>query len=553
MKIKRYLTLGASVLAMAALTSAAGASVHKIYRPYNMVMKPIDPNKPMHHFGPHLAPYVAPPKAKSGTWTDVGCLPFKKGPWGEMLMTDGTVIILDYCTNPAQWYKLTPDSTGNYTDGTWTSIAEMPSGYSPLFFAQQVLPNGNVIINGGEYNDCDSDWGNGGALYDYTANTWSTVTAPSGWKSIGDAESVILPDGDYMLASCCFFSTGEDIIATISGTTVNWGTEEDTWSCNGGACMDEEGFTLLPDGDVFLVDVWNHTKTSDEYWIYDTSTASWTEEGSTPNYLSSTSTYELGPAPLTPLGGTEGTIIQYSANTTSGVNDIYSVANGTWTSGPVMKVSSTIYDMADAPSVTLPSGHVLVQASPGTFSTPSHFWEWSLGPSLTNKVSAWTATQVNDTKEADDTSSFEGNLLMLPTGQAMWDNSQATNEVSVYTPVGSPSSAWLPVVSSVATTLTVGSTGNTISGTNFNGFDLGGSYGDDAQQATNWPLVRFTNTSSGDVCFARSYNFSTMGVWTSGTTSATFDIPSGCETGASTLQVIVNGIASSGTAVTLND
>jgi hypothetical protein len=107
------------------------------------------------------------------------------------------------------------------------------------------------------------------------------------------------------------------------------------------------------------------------------------------------------------------------------------------------------------------------------------------------------------------------------------------------------------VVASVATTLTVGSTGNAISGTNFNGFDLGGAYGDDAQAATNFPLVRITNSSSGDVCFGRSYGFSTMGVWTTGTTTATFDLPSSCATGASTLQVIVNGIASAGTSVTL--
>jgi hypothetical protein len=108
------------------------------------------------------------------------------------------------------------------------------------------------------------------------------------------------------------------------------------------------------------------------------------------------------------------------------------------------------------------------------------------------------------------------------------------------------------VVSNVSSTLKVGSKANPISGKKFNGFDLGGAYGDDAQAATNFPIVRITNTATGDVCFGRSYNFSTMGVWTSGTTNAVFDLPSGCETGASTLEVIVNGIASAGVSVTLN-
>jgi len=329
---------------------------------------------------------------------------------------------------------------------------------------------------------------------------------------------------------------------------VTW-TTSDTWKCTG-YCMDEEGFTILPDGDVLAVDVWNHTSDSDDTWIYSPSSNSWAAGPDTTDYLSSTSAYELGSAPLTPEGPKGGTVIQFSANDSSGVNDIYSVSKGTWSSGPVLKVSgsNTIYDQADAPSATLPDGNILADASPGVFDSPSHFWELSI-----SKKGAVTATQVSDTKEAPSTSSFEANELVTPTGQVLWDNSQVTpNEVSLYTPVGKPKKAWLPVVSSVSTTLTVGSTGNAISGTNFNGFDLGGAYGDDAQAATNFPLVRITNNSTGDVCFARSYAFSTMGVWTTGTTNATFDIPSTCTTGASTLQVIVNGIASKGTSVTLS-
>jgi hypothetical protein len=52
----------------------------------------------------------------------------------------------------------------------------MPSGYSLLFFAQQVLPNGQIIINDGEYNAsgnaCGSGvWTNGGVPYDSLANS----------------------------------------------------------------------------------------------------------------------------------------------------------------------------------------------------------------------------------------------------------------------------------------------------------------------------------------------------------------------------------------------
>ena len=107
-------------------------------------------------------------------------------------------------------------------------------------------------------------------------------------------------------------------------------------------------------------------------------------------------------------------------------------------------------------------------------------------------------------------------------------------------------------ITGVSATLTVGSTGNAISGKKFNGFSQGATYGDDAQMSSNYPIVRITNNNTGDVCFGRSYNFSKMGVWTTGKMDAVFDIPASCETGASALQVVVNGVASAGVAVTLS-
>lgn len=524
MKSQRYFVTGVSAVALATAMFSADASAAFRHDPI--------PLKPLGHVGPYLPPYAAPKGHASGKWTNLsGALPFKNGPWGPMLLTDGTVLVQDFCTSPDQWYKLTPDKMGNYVNGTWSAIAAMPSGYSPLFYASQILPDGRMIVNGGSYNDCSVDFTNKGALYDPVANSWTSVTAPSGWSTIGDAQSVILPNGSYMLGDCC--DTAE-AIATISGTTVTWTTT----GAGKGDSNSQEGWTNLPGGDLLTVDVTN----AGYYEIYDTASGAWSTPGQTPDVL--TNGASIGPAVLRP----DGTVIQFTANSTSGKNDLYDVSAGSWTSGPVMKVGATTYVCADGPAALLPNGNVLVQASPGSFETPSHFWEFSR-----NSKGKMKLTQVNDPVEAPNTSSFEGNLLVLPTGQVFWDNSQVTpNEVAVYTAKGGPKSAWLPKVDSVSTTLTVGSTGNAISGKNFNGFSQGASYGDDEQMSTNYSLVRFTNNQTGDVCFARSYNFSTMGVWTTGTTNAVFDIPQGCETGMSKLQVIVNGIASKAVSVTLN-
>jgi len=400
-----------------------------------------------------------------------------------------------------------------------------------------VLADGRVIINGGSYNNCSPDWTNQGALYDPAANSWTSVSPPSGWSTIGDAQSIILPNGTYMLANCCD-NPGQQALASIKGTRVTW-TIQISYDSN-----DEQSYTPLPDGNVLMVDAKNYGADYNDYEIYDTSAGTWSLAGKTADFMGT----EFGAAPLTPEGPAGGTIIQFTGTNSPGVNDVYLIAKGKWKSGPVMTYQNTTYICDDGPSATLPDGNILVQASPGAFNTPSHFWEF--------KISAKghaTATQVNDPNGADASNSSEGNLLVLPTGQVLWDNSQVTpNEVALYKPKGKPDSAWLPVVQNVASTLAVGSTGNAISGTNFNGFDLGGAYGDDAQAATNFPLVRITNNGTGDVCFARSYNFSTMGVWTKGTTNAEFDIPGSCETGASMLQVIVNGIASAGVSVKLS-
>ena len=100
-----------------------------------------------------------------------------------LLLTDGSVIATHACSG--HWYKLTPDITGSYLNGTWTAIATMPSGYAPLFGGSGVLPDGRVIFEGGEYNDStqSGNCGNGvwtslGAIYDPVANTWTNVPQP---------------------------------------------------------------------------------------------------------------------------------------------------------------------------------------------------------------------------------------------------------------------------------------------------------------------------------------------------------------------------------------
>ena len=209
-------------------------------------------------------------------------------------------------------------------------------------------------------------------------------------------------------------------------------------------------------------------------------------------------------------------------------------ATSSWAAGPTLPSSE---DSADGPAVTLPDGNVLAQVSPGVFQKPSHFIELQAKTPTRVKI-----TQVNEPDSAPVQSSYEGRLMLLPTGEVLWGSD--VGDVEIYTPVGAPAKNSIPVITGSPTTVTVGSSNNAISGTGFNGLSFGGYYGDDAQMATNFPLVRITNKATGHVCYARTHDHSAMGISTGATTSTQFDVPASCEKGASRVQVVANGVAS---------
>jgi hypothetical protein len=474
-----------------------------------------------------------------GTWTAV-----TKAPPSEvahmLLLTDGSVLVNSFFfeSHADKWYRLIPDSTGSYINGKWVNAGTAPAGYNPLYFASEVLPTGDVVVIGGEYNNGSDAWTTLGAYYNPHTNAWTSLAAPTGWANVGDAQSVVLPNGKMMLADCC--STQQAILESLSPVTwTTTGTGKADWN-------DEEGWTLLPDGNVLTVDAYvdSYNKTGTNSELYTTSTGTWASAGSTIKQLwdssaacggSGSASYEEGPGVLRP----DGTIIWTGANRcAAGHTSIYDTATSTWTAGPDFP---TGLDIADGPASLLPSGNVLLNTSPGIFGTGSKFYEWD----------GTTMNPTTGPPNASVDSSYVGNMVCLPTGQVMFTD--FTSSVEIYTPSGTYNSAWAPTITHVAATLTHGTNNNLIAGTQFNGLSQCAAYGDDNQSATNWPLVRITNNSTGAVVYARTHTFSTMGVATgSALVRARFDIPATIGTGASTLEVVTNGIPSAAVAVTID-
>ncbi|MGH8323688.1 MAG: hypothetical protein ACRETD_07805, partial [Steroidobacteraceae bacterium] len=320
-----------------------------------------------------------------GTWTQGPSAPGNPPLSNPLLLTDGTVIAYVSCTGT--WWKLTPDFTGSYINGSWSQIASLPSGYTPRFFSSALLPDGRVIVEGGEYNTgCVEAWTNLGAIYDPLFNTWTSITPPTGWSNIGDAQATVLANGTYMQSNA--LSTHQ---ALLNPSSLTW-TATGTGKADGD---DEEGWTLLPDKSVLTVDAFTTGGCGTNTERYSPVTGAWTSAGSTPSILADCgagATFELGPQVLRPdgtavaFGGTTCGKSCLPLNTTVITpSAIFNSATSLWAAGPnIPQVSGNNYTLADAPAALLPNGNVLFAASPNynAFVFPTHFFEVSTANSI---------------------------------------------------------------------------------------------------------------------------------------------------------------------------
>lgn len=470
------------------------------------------------------------------------------GAGNPLLLTDGTILVQD--AGCQDWWKLTPDSRGSYINGTWTEMASLPADYSPLYHSSAVLPDGRVIIMGGEYNFFNAVWTNLGAIYDPVANTWNSVVAPPFFTgccgvpqpTIGDAQGVVLPNGTFMQANCC---TEQQALLNANDLT---------WTPTGAGKFDpndEEGWTLLPNGQVLTVDAYvpivgfTYDPNGTNSELYDPSTGTWHSAGSTIVQLFDSAaqcgglnnaTLEVGPMVLRP----DGTVFATGSNTCGlgfpGHTAIYSTLTGTWTAGPdfpTVKYHGKSYSLniADGPASLEINGKVLVMASPFYGSAPSFFLEWD-GTNL---------SFVPSTPNAPTDGSYYGNMLVLPTGQILLTD--FSNDIEIYTSTGTYDPAWAPEIAHAPASVRAGHS-YVISGRLFNGMSQGAAYGDDAQAATNYPLVRITNLATGHVFYSRTHDHSSMAVAYGGLVTTHFDVPVKQESGPSKIEVVANGIPS---------
>jgi Kelch motif len=439
-----------------------------------------------------------------------------------LLLTDGQVLVQDQGPNnsgASSWWLLTPSTSGSYRHGTWKQAASLPSGYGPISFASAVLPDGRVLIEGGEDNLGDnSAYSNRGAIYNPITNRWTPVRPPQNgtgeWSRIGDAPAAVLANGEFMIGASGY--SGTTVQAIFDEKTLTW-TPTGTGKADGN---DEEGWSLLPDGDLLTVDTADVPNSE----LYDPTTGSWRSAGPLPASIVDP-TGEVGPELLMP----DGVVFAAGGN---GKNALYVTTTGDWLSGPPFPViGGKQYDIADGPAAVLPDGNVLLEASPGDYHPPARYFV-SNGGSLQQVTAAPDSVQ--------EASSY-GYMLVLPTGEIL-ANSRYSG-LYLYEAGGRPKQDWRPAISSVSARLAAGKT-YTLRGRQLNGLTQGAAYGDDFQDATNYPLVSITNDARGTVTYARTFGFSNMSIAPHNSSSTRFTVPRSVRDGNSKLVVVTNGITS---------
>ena len=460
-----------------------------------------------------------------------------------LLLTDGSVMAHGLASN--NWWRLIPDPTGSYANGTWKQTASMLNDntltatqngptYGPVFFGSAVLQDGTVIVFGGEYNVQYTSTSAAVEaleiqLYDPVADSWTILPNPAGLTGIGDSPATVLADGRVLFGS----STSNAMTIFDPKTQAFFSTSAKNDSSG------EETLVLLPNGDVLTVQCTNIPNAE----IYTPSTDVWLQMGSVgatlpqscPGFVA-----EIGPAILLPNGkvfaiGASGATATY----TPGAAGIA----GTWAAGPALVDTSnnTLFPM-DAPAVLLTNGQVMLTASPSlpcNYPGPTTFFLYN---SATNKATITTGPSNNGQ------ACFQGRFLLTPSGEVLYSNQSST--VAVLPSVGGAKAGWAPTISICPNALILGHSYE-IFGTQFNGLSQACSYGDDAQMSTNYPIVRLQDPG-GNVYYLRTSNHSTMGVATGGATVSTFiHVPTNIPAGAYNLFVVANGIASAPFAVSV--
>jgi hypothetical protein len=441
-----------------------------------------------------------------GTWAPLASAP-PQSVNHPMLLSDGTV----YTDNGnGQCCRLTPDIHGGYRNGTWTHFATMNN--ARMFFASSLLTNGNIFVAGGEYGPGRRH----AELFDPLNNVWTRIPDPLPGPAFSDAMGKILPNGNVLVAPVSQF-----------GGCLIYNVARNTWQNAGSAKnQNEVCWVKLTNDSILTIDTGAQTS---EHFV--PSLDRWVPDGNVPVVVYGTGA-ELGAGFLLPngnvfyIGGSTNTAIYTPGSTPT--------LAGTWAAGPTMVFGTNRLGAVDAPAAMMSNGKILCALGPVSGGSPTSFYEYDYVANSFSPVNA-----PNGSSTYTPSAPFGTAMLTLPDGTVLFVGGQNSQSLYIYSPDGTPLAQGQPAIY----TLTENANGSYhLTGTNLNGISEGAAYGDDLQMDVNYPLVRLTNSVSGNVYFARTFNWNSTSVQTgSRVVSTEFELPQNLPSGTYSLVVLANG------------
>lgn len=457
-----------------------------------------------------------------------------------LLLTDGSVMVqTESPALPAQgvtktWAKLTPDSSGNYQNGTWSALASM--SLERQYYNSFVLPNGKVLIIGGQNTGptgAKTDTPRG-EIYDPTTNTWSSI-AQFPAATLGAGMATLLPTGKVMVA------------ATNTVDTYLYDPVSNTWSATGQRLnSDQHGqatWIMLRDGSVLAYSPSSPDNAPGRAQRYIPSTGTWVATGPVPVPLTSDALdRDIGTGTLLPNG--KALLIGANRNVV-----LYDPATNSWTVSqaggdfPVTPAIPKDISIQDGPASMLPDGKFLFVTGTPSLIQPSRLFEYDY---VTDHL-----TQATGIPGMDSIPPYTGRMLNLPNGQILFTMG---DKIHIASPTGAQMSALAPTVVRYDLKTVSPVTFNLI-GTQMNGHSEGSSYGSGAEMATNFPIIRLRDPATGLVKYITAKNW-TPGLARSSTEEMTveFDLPPAFSVdGIYQLSIITNGITSAEVTFKPND
>ena len=472
-------------------------------------------------------------------------------PSNMLLLTNGEVMAL---TSPSSgmpdasqvWMRLSPDTKGDYSSGSWRFTAPMST--PRLYFGSNIVRDTRLIVIGGEYSGVGLPMNHTrtGEVYDPATDTWTAI-APHPEQQFGDVPTILL-DGDRILAGSLF-----------TRNTWIYHYPTDTWEQNPitkvyDDISVEETWVKLPGGRILNYDLWHSTEIPNGQFaeIFDPVANEWlpasptdgTAAGFIPQLSAIVLGHELGGALQTPrrMKHRDGTEEVFYIGAT-GHTALYNPARNEWRAGPDILGEARgvmgLFGADDAPAAELPNGHIIFIADAGpvlrTFSPPTRFFIYDPESNIISQMSTPFDNHL------DNIPAFVTRLLVLPTGQILYGDN-GSREMWVFTPEGTAPGALRPKVDDVVRG-PAWSNSYTVIGRQLNGASSGSSYGDDVESDENYPIVSLT-AKDGSVFYATTSNWSNTDVGKQGAQTVDFTIQESIPAGKYRLVVSGAGIRS---------